>query len=47
MCLVCVRMSPPTERSFNLAPRLAIGIPPWRDLQLWIATVQKLDYGEY
>ena len=37
-----VRPYVPADRAFvlSLAPRLAIGIPPWRDLQLWIATVQ-------
>ena len=32
----------PTDRTFvlNLAPRLAIGMQPWRDLQLWLTTVE-------
>ena len=37
-----VRPYLPTDRSFvlNLAPRLAIGRQPWRDLQLWLTTVE-------
>ena len=37
-----VRQYVPADREFvlSLAPRLAIGIPPWRDLQKMIATVQ-------
>ena len=32
----------PTDRTFvlNLAPRLAIGMQSWRDLQLWLTTVE-------
>lgn len=31
-----------TDRAFvlSLAPRLAIGMQPWRDLELWLSTVQ-------
>ena len=37
-----VRQYVPADREFvlSLAPRLAIGIPPWRDPQKMIATVQ-------
>ncbi|HEX6552194.1 MAG TPA: GNAT family N-acetyltransferase [Ktedonobacteraceae bacterium] len=37
-----VRLYVPADREFvlSLAPRLAIGIPPWRDPQKMIATVQ-------
>jgi len=37
-----VRPYIPTDRTFviNLAPRLAIGMQPWRDLQLWLTTVE-------
>ena len=32
----------PDDRTFvfSLAPRLAIGMQPWRDLNLWLATVE-------
>ena len=32
----------PDDRAFvlNLAPRLAIGMQPWRDLNLWLTTVE-------
>jgi ribosomal protein S18 acetylase RimI-like enzyme len=37
-----VRPYIPTDHTFvlNLAPRLAIGMQPWRDLQLWLTTVE-------
>lgn len=37
-----VRTYVPADRDFvfSLAPRLAIGIQPWRDLQLWLRTVE-------
>jgi ribosomal protein S18 acetylase RimI-like enzyme len=37
-----VRPYVPTDRAFvlSLAPRLAIGIQHWRDLQLWLTTVE-------
>ena len=40
--MIHVRPYVPADREFvlSLAPRLAIGIPPWRDLQQWIATAQ-------
>lgn len=38
-----VRSYIPSDRAFvlSLAPRLAIGMQPWRDLQLWLITVEK------
>lgn len=38
-----VRPYVPEDRTFipNLAPRLAIGRQPWRDLILWLATVEE------
>ena len=40
--MIRVRPYVPADRAFilSLAPRLAIGIPPWREPQVWIATVQ-------
>jgi GNAT superfamily N-acetyltransferase len=37
-----VRPYVPTDRAFvlSLAPRLAIGMQPWRDLQFWLTTVE-------
>jgi predicted N-acetyltransferase YhbS len=39
-----VRVCPyvPNDRAFvlGLAPRLAIGMQPWRDLKLWLTTVE-------
>ena len=37
-----VRPYVPDDRAFvlGLAPRLAIGMQPWRDLKLWLATVE-------
>ena len=37
-----VRPYIPTDHTFvlNLAPRLAIGMQPWRDLQFWLTTVE-------
>ena len=37
-----VRPYIPTDHTFvlNLAPRLAIGMQSWRDLQLWLTTVE-------
>jgi GNAT superfamily N-acetyltransferase len=36
-----VRPYVPADRAFvlSLAPRLAIGMQPWRDLELWLTTV--------
>jgi GNAT superfamily N-acetyltransferase len=38
-----VRPYVPDDRAFilDLAPRLAIGRQPWRDLSLWLATVEE------
>lgn len=40
--MIHVRPYVPTDREFvlSLAPRLAIGIPPWRDVQQWIETAR-------
>lgn len=40
--MIRVRPYVPTGRTFvfSLAPRLAIGIPPWRDPTVWAVTVQ-------
>ncbi len=40
--MICVRPYVPTDREFVLscAPRLAIGIPPWRDTQKMIVAAQ-------
>jgi ribosomal protein S18 acetylase RimI-like enzyme len=37
-----IRPYVPDDRAFvlSLAPRLAIGMQPWRDLKLWLATVE-------
>jgi len=37
-----VRPYVPTDRAFvlSLAPRLTIGMPPWRDPQLWLSAVE-------
>ncbi len=37
-----VRPYVPDDRAFvlGLAPRLSIGMQPWRDLKLWLATVE-------
>ena len=37
-----VRPFDPNDRAFvfGLAPRLAIGMQPWRDLRLWLTTVE-------
>lgn len=37
-----VRPFVPDDRGFmlGLAPRLTIGMPPWRDSQLWLTAVQ-------
>jgi ribosomal protein S18 acetylase RimI-like enzyme len=37
-----VRAYTPEDRAFvlSLAPRLAIGMQPWRDVKLWLATVE-------
>jgi len=41
--MVRVRSYEPADREFllSLAPRLTIGIPPWRDQRLMLSTVQK------
>jgi GNAT superfamily N-acetyltransferase len=40
--MVRVRSYVPADRAFvlSLAPRLTIGMQPWRDLELWLATVE-------
>jgi hypothetical protein len=40
--MVRVRPYVSTDRAFvlSLAPRLMIGMPPWRDPALWLETVQ-------
>ena len=40
--MIHVRPYVPADREFvlSLAPRLAIGIPPWRDVQQWIETAR-------
>lgn len=40
--MIRIRPYLPTDREFvlSLAPRLAIGIPPWRDVQTWIETAR-------
>ncbi len=40
--MIRIRPYLPTDREFmlSLAPRLAIGIPPWRDMQTWIETAR-------
>jgi hypothetical protein len=40
--MIHVRLYVPTDRAFvlGLAPRLLIGMPPWRDQQRWLATVE-------
>jgi ribosomal protein S18 acetylase RimI-like enzyme len=40
--MVHVRPFVPADRDFvlSLAPRLAVGMQPWRDRRLWLATVQ-------
>lgn len=40
--MICIRPYVPADREFvlSLAPRLAIGIPPWRDPLTWTATAQ-------
>lgn len=41
--MIHVRPYTPGDRTFvlGLAPRLAIGMQPWRDLDLWLATVEE------
>ena len=41
--MIHVRLYQPTDQVFilSLAPRLAIGMPAWRDPRRWAATVQK------
>lgn len=40
--MIRVRPYVPADREFvmSLAPRLAIGIPPWRDVEQWIETAR-------
>lgn len=40
--MIRVRPYIPEDRTFvlSLAPRLAIGMQPWRDLSLWLTTVE-------
>ncbi|HEU4323022.1 MAG TPA: GNAT family N-acetyltransferase [Roseiflexaceae bacterium] len=40
--MLSVRPFSPADRPFvlSLAPRLAIGMPPWRDRQLWLTAVE-------
>ncbi len=40
--MICIRPYVPADQEFvlSLAPRLTIGIPPWRDHLSWTATAQ-------